>query len=73
MTINSDDDIVGPPTEPEVGPPIPGKSIGAAPTISPDDAAAMTPSGNPESAADGKAKALHRAIHAIGKPWGNPF
>lgn len=59
------EDLVRPPTPPDVGPPIPGKRIGTVPTIIPDD-----PPAKVAPVADAQARALHRAIHnANHGPW----
>lgn len=66
MSTLYDDGLVGPPTEPIVGPPIPGDSFGKVPKIVPDDIPqkVVTPE-------DAKSRALHRAIHNINRgPWG---
>ena len=69
---NQDDGFVDAPTEPEVGPPIPGKQIGAAPQIAPDGIQKVVTANQkvPTAEEELKARALHRAIQ-IGNhsPW----
>jgi hypothetical protein len=68
MTLN-DDDYLGPPTGPVVGPPIPGKSIGQVPIISPGDVPPRISPEQPLSQSDSRARALWRAIHVSSGPW----
>ena len=42
MNSQKNDGFVGPPTEPEVGPPIPHERIGSVPQITPDNLPART-------------------------------
>ena len=70
MTLDQDD-LIGPPTEPDLGPPLPGKSYGKVPTITPGGEVATTVTNASADAKpdDAQARALHRAIHAKRNPW----
>jgi hypothetical protein len=68
---DQDDHYVGPPTDPDVGPPIPGKKIGNVEAIVPDDIPVKVVT--PEEEA--KARALQRALRKNGDrgSWGTGF
>ena len=62
----TDDDLVGPPTGPFVGPPIPGERFGTVPSITPDEKPAKI-----DPKMEAKARALDRAIQNVGRGWGS--
>jgi hypothetical protein len=69
MTSHDDDQYIGPPTGPVVGPPIPGKSFGQVPIILPDHVPPRITPEQPLSQSEAKARALWRAIHVTTGPW----
>jgi hypothetical protein len=66
MSSQQDDGLVGPPTKPVVGPPIPHERIGNVPQITPDDVEAKT-----ETPEDAKSRAITEAINVIGRRHGS--
>lgn len=60
--LTADDDLVGPPTSPDLGPPIPGKQMGNVTTIGTDEPSKITTKPI-DPTTEAEARALHRAIH----------
>jgi len=65
-SLGHDDDLIGPPTGPEVGSPIPDKIFGNVPKIVPDD-----PPHKVDTPSEAEARVIHRALRAMDRgPWG---